>query len=296
MSTLFSSETKQNLIAANRELFERFDVAEFIERFDGIDEEKPYNFISPWLLEHWERIQGEFGEPGFEAFQKATLLTLMELAPLRRAGMSLADSVLACYEESFSRILASIADPDFESYRTNNDVLLKDLALCRLKLFPVGAQVVEPNSNFHRALLYRGGFGQALRLGRLILRSGGNRGWYQIHTHLSELTHFNPEGWDRCYQRIAEMLRLNPSCKGMWGASWFYDPALDDVSPNLSYLREPLNAGAQLFYSHPDLHGGALARSKTRQALHAEGKYDPRAFALIWPREQMLRWASELEA
>ncbi len=296
MSTIASSETKENLVATNRELFEHFDLADCIQQFDAIDEEKPYNFVSPWILNLWERIQGTYGASGFEAFQKATMLTFIEQAPQRRANMTLSDTVLQCYEESFARVSQSIDDPEFESYRTNNDVLLKDLALCRLKLFPVGAQVVEPNSNFHRALLYRRGIGQAWRLARLIANTGGNRGWYQIHTHLSELTHFNPEGWDRCYLRIAQMLRLHPNCKGMWGASWFYDPALDDISPKLAYLRSPLAAGAQLFYSHPDLHGGALARSKTRQQLHADGKYDPSAFALIWPREPMLRWASDVEA
>ena len=28
------------------------------------------------------------------------------------------------------------------------------------------------------------------------------------------------------------------NCRGMFGASWFYDPVLDDISPRLAYLRK----------------------------------------------------------
>jgi hypothetical protein len=41
---------------------------------------------------------------------------------------------------------------------------------------------------------------------------------------------FNPKGWTACFVRIAEMLELNPSIRGLAGVSWFYDPAVPAVN------------------------------------------------------------------
>ncbi len=127
---------------------------------------------------------------------------------------------------------------------------------------------------------------------KMLLECGGNRPFYEIYTHLSELEDFNPDGWDQCYLRIAGMLELNPEIRGMWGGSWFYDPAMAQVSPNLCYLREkPQQNGAKVFFSNISLDSGALAKSKTRRDLYEQGKYMPKAYALIWQRDALIGWA-----
>ncbi len=245
----------------------------------------------------WASVERDFGAAGFDAFQRLTMLRLIESFEQRCAPRRYSKSVLDRFSISFGRIVNSVSDQTFERYRNVNDILLKDLGLCRQKIFPAGAQVVEPDSTFHRSLLYRGGLKQALRFAGLLLSSGGHSHWYQIHTHLSELEDFNPEGWDDCYVRIADMLALNPQIRGMWGGSWFYDPALEKVSPRLAYLRKiPQENGALVLYSNVDIKGGALSKSAARKKAYESGEYLPKSYSLIWPRKPMMAWADRKRA
>lgn len=85
------------------------------------------------------------------------------------------------------------------------------------------------------------------------------------------------------------MLAIYPSVRGMWGGSWFYDPALEEVSPRLSYLRKvPAENGAYVFYSNIDIDGGALATSESRKKAYESGNYLPKSYSLMWPRRAML--------
>ncbi len=282
----------KDFVEKYREMLDRYAPEKAIELLDTVPLEKSYHDLPQELSRLWSAVSRDFGEAGFDAFQRVTMLRLIERFEPRAVGKRYSDSIRERFAISFKRITKSIEDPTFDQYRCENDILFKDLGICSQKLLPAGAQVVEQESGFHRAIVFRGGLYQSLRAIGLLLKTGGNKPFYQIHTHLSELEEFTPEGWDRCYQRIAEMLELNPRIRGVWGGSWFYDPALESISPRLVYLRErPLQHGAALFYSGVDIHGGALSKSKTRQELYDQGKYLPVAYVLIWPRRALLAWA-----
>lgn len=281
---------------ANRELLAKFNPEECIDSLDFVPSHCSYHNIPACVRTIWQNMLREFSEEGFDAFQRITMLRLIGRYYSSSQENVYSGNIQKRFEISLSRILQSIIDPSFDKYRTDNDILLKDLGICRQKIFPAGAQVVEPNSGFHRSLVWRGGITSGFSLLKLLISSGGNTHWYQIHTHLSELEDFNPDGWDRCYYRIAGMLRLNPQVRGMWGGSWFYDPALEAISPRLAYLRKiPEQNGAKVFFSNVDIRGGALSKSRTRKELYEKGKYLPKAYVLIWPRENLIRWSEENE-
>jgi len=280
------------LISKNSEIFRKYALPDVISYLDTIPECESYCYINSHVIETWEDINDNYGEACFEAFQQVTMLTLMRNYEKRSLRKEYTDDIISRFEITYARIIKSIKDPSFQCYRTNNDILLKDLALCRQKVFPAGAQIVEPLSSFHRSILYRGGIHQSFDVIKLLFESGGNRPWYQIHTHLSELDEFNPDGWNRTYVRIAKMLEKHVEIKGMFGGSWFYDPALESISPRLAYLRLiPQENGAHVFYSNDDLDGGALSTSPTRRSLFEKGEYLPKSYSLIWPREAMIDWA-----
>ena len=71
------------------------------------------------------------------------------------------------------------------------------------------------------------------------------------------------------------MLYANPEVRGLIGSSWYLDPALKDISPELSYLQDlPENNGARIFPLNPSKsNNGALIGSVRRTRLHQEGKY-----------------------
>ena len=151
---------------------------------------------------------------------------------------------------------------------------------------------MEPRSGFPRSLMVRGGLNQGLRVLSLLIKLWGNKPFYSHHTHLSELEEFNPVDFTRCNLRLADMLKLNPEIKGVHCGSWLYDPALETVSPHLSYMRAlQQDNSALVFYAGISIEGGALAKSKTRRSLYEQGKYIPKSYHIIWPRQRLIDWA-----
>jgi hypothetical protein len=85
-----------------------------------------------------------------------------------------------------------------------------------------------------------------------------------------------------------------PQLLGMFGASWFYDPVLDDISPRLAYLRKiPQDGGAHVLYvsTGGDHIDNATSTSPSRRKLYEEGKYMPKSYMLAWGKREQIDWA-----
>ena len=227
-------------------------------------------------------------------YNRYVLLKLIERFSPRENRYRLPDSIAALYPAELARIRRQVETFEDKYFDTANDAFRKDLAILTHRLIPVGAEYAEGGAGIPRRLFFCGGIGQALRLLWLVLgRCRGRRPFFALHAHTLALADFNPRGWRATYHRLAELLELNPRMKGWVSASWFLDPALEDVSPHLGYLRKvPLEGGAALLFvcRHPDGSSGALSKSETRRRLFAEGKYVPATYMRIWPRAAVLAW------
>jgi hypothetical protein len=251
-----------------------------------------YKKVPERIGDAWKRIAALFEAEVFAAFQGLTMVQLMRDFEARAVHLRYTEAICERFRRSFRRMLDSMLDAEFESYRSRTDNLLKDLGLCRQLLFPAGARIVERDSGFPRSLLLRAGPAQAWHGLSVLLKSGANKPFFESHVHLLELEEVNALGWHRYLLAIAELLERNPHVRGIFGVSWLYDPALEEISPRIAYhLQEPLRNGATLLFSHVDVDGGALAKSETRRQRYAAGTYMPRAYALIWPRRALIRWA-----
>lgn len=204
------------------------------------------------------------------------------------------ESVQRLYERELDRVLAQLRADDDRYADARHDSQRKDLAILGGRLVPVGAGFAAPRAGVPRSVLLKGGVGQFARGLVALVRGGGARPWLELHTHLDCLSDFSAAGWEQSYLRLAELLALNPHLRGVFRASWFLDPALQQISPNLAYLRElPLRHGACLLFVQRDLVGdsGALHRSARRRQLFDEGRYVPDIYLMAWPRRDLLRWA-----
>jgi hypothetical protein len=126
------------------------------------------------------------------------------------------------------------------------------------------------------------------------LRHNARRPWLQNHTESRWLDDFNPEGWARMWATAGALLKTRPHLAGAMGASWFYDPQLETVSPRLNYLRaDPVAGGAWLVHQGPGPGHTerATATSPTRRAMVEAGEYTPRSWLLAWPRARLIPWA-----
>ncbi|MFN7882825.1 MAG: hypothetical protein ACK5PF_07405 [bacterium] len=194
------------------------------------------------------------------------------------------------------RRLATLPDDQAEWLGLNSDILHKELGLASLRLHAAAAQLIDPRCGVPRSLVLKGGVSEVASRAASFASLGGFKPLFQIHTHLSYLDRFDEEGWDECYRVCAELFAVYPACLGMFGASWFYDPNLETISPRLGYLREvPSHGGARLMLMADEGHfvQDAIATSPTRRKLYESGQYKPRSFMLVWGRADMLQWASQ---
>lgn len=253
-----------------------------------------YHHISSKLEATFNKIISQYNLHGMALYHKLALSFLVADAVSSGQNKRLPENVRLLSNEWFERVLDDISIQPDDYYTHKNDSFLKDLAGCCLRLIPVGAWAVEV-SGIERRFLFMGDFKQFYQsLLFLIFKMKGFKPFYQIHTVLRYVQGFNPEGREKCYLRIAEMLKRNSEIKGMFALSWLYDPQLESVSPRLAYLRLlPEKYGAKVFHigtRQVDINN-ALVKSPTRRKLFKEGKYMPTAYIKIWPRKELIAWA-----
>jgi len=224
--------------------------------------------------------------PGFPALLFAVLIAGL---PARAAALGVPAAFLPELAHEAERILAHPPDG------IADDEARKDLAICLCVALPCVAQIVETCGAVSRRPLLTGAPGSLALLRHLLGTRGATSPYLEIHTHTPLLGGFiRPQGWERCYRLLAELLRRDPNCLGMISGSWFYDPAVAAISPRLAFLSEtPLAGGAFRVRVGASAEDYALATAKSdlRRTLAQKGKYVPTKWQLIWPRKALLAWA-----
>jgi len=223
----------------------------------------PENVRSPWLcallLFHADRFESAFAASGLHG----------EFA--------------LHYSDTFHRLLDQVEkDPGFASL--SSDSFLKDLWLARLVMIPAFAQVWWPWSGLAGRDLLRGG---PAALAHVFLRCGGRRPFLEGHTHDPVArAYWNEAGWREALRLAALALPALPQAKGVFGTAWFYDPAVREISPRISFAQD-LQAGAFRLRigSNEAAIANATATSAERRNRYKEGAYLPTDYALIWSRD-----------
>jgi hypothetical protein len=212
---------------------------------------------------------------------------------IKRAKLPL--SIIGQYPTAVRYMISSIVSDPSASYGNEGSHFDRDLRLASGFTLPAGAEVVDLRcwlpKNFYRFQ----GLKENLRcLSFVMFRLGGLGPLFRMHLDSRHLEDFNPTGRNRCFARIADLLEAMPEVRGLVGTSWFYDPQLEKISPNLQYLRTvPMEGGAFLRIDGPgEIHTQrATARSQTRRRLYEEGRYSPVCATLVWPRKDLVSWS-----
>ncbi len=242
-------------------------------------------------------VRDKTGDAGARAFLRAVILHAIAKTVGEQGLKRLPARIAAQQLQQFKRIISHEEDSPW--LHLDHDLFHKEFGIATLRLYVAGARLVDPRCGVPRSLLGRGTPADWLRSTSAIASIGGFRPYFQIHTHKFMLETFNEEGSNECYRCCAELYELFPEVLGMFGSSWFYDPALATVSPRLAYLREvPLRGGAKLLYvaSGGEAIDNALAKSATRRRLYEEGRYRPKNYMLIWGRRRQQEWAQTFSA
>jgi len=190
--------------------------------------------------------------------------------------------------------IAATTDCDASWLNPDHDLFHKEFGLASLRLIAAENRVVDANSAIPRSVVWKSGIWSCPRNFAVFFRLGGFSPYLQTHVHdltMSRITEGNRiQFWLSC----AEILRDRPALKGMFGASWLEDPALEFAAPRL-YLanRVPRDNGAIYVPMGTDEEtvGNALRKSASRQSLYDNGQYLPQRYLMIWPRARVIEWA-----
>lgn len=284
---------EEEISRINSDLLHKFPVELYLNDIGSYPDLQVYRHFSSQLDHTLKLIAAIYGRTALTLYHKLALSRFIRKAQGELQKTEITGSIRNLYSAWFERIIQDFSEQPDEFYDHETDLFCKDLGVCSLRMIPVGCEVLEM-SGIGRRLFLSGGIGQFFAYLHYTIKMGGFKPLYAIHLDMRYLGGFNPKGRDLCYLRIAELLKQNPQVKGMMGVSWFYDPAVEEISPWLAYLRKrPENNGAKVFrvgVSARDIRLSTL-KSRKRARLYKEGKYKPTGYMLIWPRKELIEWA-----
>lgn len=281
-------------IGIDRNILEK-RIENYISLLDDIPSSiSKYHHQSEGQTKFYQELKKTLDPKKIYLFHKIVLLELINRFPHRVKKIHVPPSIIEMFKLEFERIFRLIENDINFIFDWSNDSFAKDMGICTFRLVPAGAQLIEI-SGVSRKIVFSNFKKILSNLSFFTFKTAGFKPFYEIHTHSGNLTEFNPEGWSRCYVRIGELLKLNPNIRGMQGGSWFYDPALSNISPRLTYLREvPCANGAQVFFIQDEgKDSSALSKSEARKQSYTEGKYLPKAYLLVWPRKNLIQFSEE---
>lgn len=298
--TALHEQHEAALLAAGIDLRLRYPVARYIAFFDGLQQPIAYDHLPPEAVSMAEAIEAKAGEEMLETYHRLVLLGLLRSFE-QRAAETRFPAFLAEHANYFlAHLLRRLEKPRRGQFHLDKDPFLKDLAAAGQKLWPCGAEFVDITSGIPRRMLLGAGKASFLKsLGRLKFQCGGFKPFFETHFDSRISRDFSAEGYRSLYLNIARLLDDRPTIKGVYSCSWWHDPAVAAISPNLDFLNTiALKGGARLYPMGSDDHVVAQATrlSVERSRKLRDGSYDPVRYMLVWARRDLLRWAADQSA
>lgn len=246
-------------------------------------------------------IEGAGGAEAVEAYHRLVLLHLIartiEQGPA--TDIRLTPEARGLLDGHLARVFADVAKGRRGFFRHGHDPFAKDFAVCRGRLLPCGVEMLDPIGGIPRGLALRGGPRQALTMARMVGRLGGVKALWGLHFDRRLVRHFNARGYADLYLRLADLLALNPAIRGISSWSWWHDPKVAEISPELSFIGAiPERGGAFVLRvgEHEFATNDALRFAPRRMELYREGRYRPCFYTLAWARQDILAWARAYRA
>jgi len=239
------------------------------------------------------------GTPARCQFLRELLRALAEEHREKIESQNYPDSVRQLIHKEFDRIVKENSEKEDEYFDFGNFHLRTDLRLVCFGRIPAGPQHLELGG-LPGSVLLRGGLGQGARFLKTVLKAGGRSPFYVLHlAHIWPPAFqivYSPAEQRKMFHNLAACLEMNTDVRGVQSAGWLFDPQLETVNPQLAYLRTGwTNNGAELFYWERSDSTTRMAtmNSQHRGQLHAEGKYDPVGYMVVWLRDSLIAWSRQ---
>ena len=322
----FHSKISAELESQCAGLLERHPIKRYLSCLSPYDRYQHYESFRPALISSFDEIRVEL-DGAAAKYQQVALLTLLADRLKHFSEEPLPALVRRHCEDWFERIVDDTHRRPPSYYHPSRSDFVKDIAVCVGRAMPVGGAWLVECRRMNRSQLFCGrsetGSGDrrdgdsatARRYGVKIARSLGIeyplkairarwrdvsarfKSYYVIHTVDRDRALFNSQQMNRAYGNIAELLKQNPGVAGVYRRSWFLDPALNKITPALSFLTDvPTKNGAQMKLCGEVPRGElkkVLSTSPERNRLYESGEYVPKIYAYHWARQNVLEWARQ---
>ena len=289
---------EKDLSAAGIDLEGKLAVDAYIDLFDKLPESTPYNDVPSAVEDMGNAIVALGGEQALDVYHRLVLLQLIGRFEQRAARYRLPRWLEGRTRAYFHAIINDVQKTKPRRFLLKHDGFLQDLGVCRIKLWPCGVELVETGCSLNlRWLLQKKDVAQSVRA--LIHIGFSVRGTAPVlasHFDKRRPQEFSPEGYLELYLNIARLLRAMPDHLGLLSSSWWHDPAVGQMSPQLAFLNElPMSGGARIYRIGTDetAVSKALCLSRERTEAYRNGTYHPAFYHLIWSRKSLLGWAGD---
>ncbi len=279
-------------------LLDRLPIKNYVGHLHAFNEYGRYRAIPPEVESICQAVERDWGLDTLEHYHRLVLLSLIETLDdtLTRSRVIVPQSMHEPMKEYLDQVLIRIESGRTDGYYLHrNDLFSKDLSVARGKLLPAGVELLDTWSGVPRRLLFTGGPRQLLNgFNAFIIGNIGFRPYVEGHWYRPNSDEFNAAGYDEFFRRVADFLIRNRTYRGLVLSSWWFDPQLHQVSPELSFLSErPIRNGARLLRMGTDPVNTeyALRFSERRRQSYERGEYVPVAYMVVWPRSELIRWA-----
>ncbi|MGD9107369.1 MAG: hypothetical protein PVJ87_11075 [Desulfobacterales bacterium] len=277
----------------------RFPISAYVNDVKSFPQLRMHSYFGPRRKKILSTIQKDYGFHAIALYQKLTLCFIMKDSLTHLKAKSFPKGVMRNIHSWYQRVVEDF-DRQPDSYYDISKVDFNiDFGVCCFKSIPIGGawfvqfRIISPRVfltfNIRRIK-------QILRF--ILFKTSGLFPYCIIHTIPRYMLRFNCQQMNMAYKEIGELMKYYPNIKGIFRKSWFLDPNLENLSPEMTYLRKiPERNGAMLFKTgtaDQDIKD-ALAFSSYRRNLYKEGKYSPVVYGYIWPRKEFLEWLVKLD-
>lgn len=282
------------IAACDPSIISDFPVARYLRSFDVQPKLAPYHAVPVEAQAIAGSVLQRGGAAALEAYNRLVLLALIGRGSPGSSAV-LTDELKGLLDAGINRILSDIAAPRKGFHLHSRDQFAKDFAVCRGRMIPGGVELIELAAGIGRSILFKGGLAEVpSRLYFFRFRMRGFRTFFALHFDRRMISEFNNAGFLGLHLRLADLLERNPRIGGVVSASWWHDPVLETISPELLLIdRNPRMGGARVMRMGEDdrAKADATRMSPHRAALCEQGLYRPCVHLLAWPRRDLLAWA-----
>lgn len=283
---------------------EQLPIERYLNELATYPRDLSYDYVSREVATHALLIKHKHGDHGMYYFHAIALIQLIERNYQKLIESEYPEEIKSLSLENLERILDTLiageenADPSMSFSPPNylyhgSDRFAKDLSaatlrmlvfggrkLCRVK-FPIGLLKTHP-----------------VQMATYIAKHGASGSYLETHFDSNDIhlkARFGEESWHQVLRNVGRVMQNDSSITGFVGHSWYYDPCLREVAPNLSHIGGTiLDNGGSVFCTgiSESTTESALRNSTVRQGLYELGLYQPKRFKILWPRKAVLQWAS----